>query len=104
MSELIQINFRMDEKNHTIAKRIIADELGSNISAYLKKQANSFVTHEISISPNFNEKISKEKRVSVKIENSLYEALKKKSTPFNGVSGIFRAILENLIDANKTES
>lgn len=86
----------MDEKNHCIAKKIISEELGSNISQYLKLQAKNFVENKITIEPNFNEKINKEKRVSVKIEDELYEALKRKSTPFNGVSSIFRAILEQL--------
>jgi hypothetical protein len=96
MTNSTQISFRVDEKLHTQAKEILIPKGG--ISKYLKEQATRFVKHEISLTPHPEKRISKEKRVSLKIDENLYAALQKRSVAFGGVSGIFRTILENSVN------
>ena len=79
-----------------VAKEILTPKGG--ISKYLKEQATRFVKHEISLTPHPEKRISKEKRVSLKIDENLYAALQKRSVAFGGVSGIFRTILENSVN------
>lgn len=92
-----QISFRIDEKTHLKAKEILVPKGG--VSKYLKEEARKFVRHEISLNPYIVKPSSKEKRVSMKIDDDLYEALIKRSAPFDGVSGIFRSILVSLINS-----
>ena len=92
-----QINFRIDEKTHLKAKAILVPNGG--VSKYLKEEASKFVKHEISLNPYIVKNSSKEKRISMKIDDNLYAALIKRSVPFDGVSGIFRSILVNLTNS-----
>ena len=96
MTNSTQISFRVDEKLHSQAKEILTPNGG--ISKYLKAQATKFVKHEISLTPHPEKRISKEKRVSLKIDEDLYSALQKRSVAFGGVSGIFRTSLENSVN------
>ena len=96
MNQKTQISFRIDEKTHLKAKELLTNQGG--VSKYLKQEAEKFVSHEVSLSPYIGKSSSKYKRVSLKIDDKLYEALKRKSAPFDGVSGILRALLMRLIN------
>lgn len=98
MAETTQIGFRIDERTYSKAKEILAPNGG--VSKYLKEEARKFVRHEISLNPYIVKSSAKTKRVSVKIDNDLYTALTKRATPFDGVSGILRAILINIVNSN----
>lgn len=95
MTSSTQITFRIDEALHNKAKNILSSKGG--ISKYLKDEASKFLKHEIYLAPHSENRIFKEKRISLKIDESLYAELQKKSSAFGGVSGIFRAILENSV-------
>lgn len=97
MAETTQIGFRIDEKTYSKAKELLASNGG--VSKYLKEEARKFVRYEISLNPYIVKPSSKTKRVSVKIDDNLYTALTKRATPFDGVSGILRAILINLVNS-----
>lgn len=93
----VQVTFRIDDALHTLAAELAAAHGG--LSAVIRSGFDDYVSGRRGFEPekfqfDSGSSQTKEKRVSMKLDEQLYAEVQRKAGRFGGVSGLVRAILK----------